>query len=43
MAGRASGAWAKNGLDPQFKEFKTGIELFTAMSGGSIDMLTTGR
>ncbi len=36
------GAWAKNGLDPQFKEFKTGIELFTAMSGGSIDMLTTG-
>jgi NitT/TauT family transport system substrate-binding protein len=36
------GAWAKNGLDPQFKEFKTGIELFTAMSGGSIDMLVTG-
>src|ERR1700704_173311 len=36
------GAWAKNGLDPQFKEFKTGIELFTAMSGGSIDMLATG-
>src|SRR3981081_4524268 len=36
------GAWAKNGLDPQFKEFKTGIELFTAMAGGTIDMLTTG-
>src|SRR6266566_4741507 len=36
------GAWAKNGLDPQFKEFKTGIKLFTDMSGGSIDMLTTG-
>jgi NitT/TauT family transport system substrate-binding protein len=36
------GAWARNGLDPQFKEFKTGIELFTAMSGGSIDMLATG-
>ena len=36
------GAWAKNGLDPQFKEFKTGIELFTAMADGSIDMLTTG-
>ncbi|GLH80913.1 hypothetical protein SSBR45G_58220 [Bradyrhizobium sp. SSBR45G] len=36
------GAWAKNGLDPQFKEFKTGIELFTALSGGEIDMLTTG-
>ncbi len=36
------GAWARNGLDPQFTEFKTGIELFTAMSGGSIDMLVTG-
>ncbi len=31
------GAWAKYGLDPQFTEFKTGIELFTAMSKGSID------
>ena len=36
------GAWAKYGLDPQFTEFKTGIELFTAMSGGGIDMLATG-
>jgi NitT/TauT family transport system substrate-binding protein len=36
------GAWARNGIDPQFKEFKTGIELFTALSGGGIDMLTTG-
>jgi NitT/TauT family transport system substrate-binding protein len=36
------GAWGKNDLDPQFKEFKTGIELFTALSDGSIDMLTTG-
>ena len=35
------GAWAKYGLDPQFTEFKTGIELFTAMSKGSIDMLDT--
>jgi NitT/TauT family transport system substrate-binding protein len=26
----------------QFKEFKTGIELFQAMSGGNIDMLATG-
>ncbi|CCD98925.1 ABC transporter substrate-binding protein [Bradyrhizobium sp. STM 3809] len=36
------GAWARNGLDPQFREFKTGIELFTALSSGEIDMLTTG-
>src|SRR5467141_3246865 len=36
------GAWARNGLDPQFSEFKTGLELFKAMSGGSIDMLVTG-
>jgi NitT/TauT family transport system substrate-binding protein len=36
------GAWAKQGLDPQFREFKTGVELFTAMSGGAIDMLATG-
>src|SRR6202171_5527942 len=36
------GAWAKNGPDPRFKEFKTGIELFTARSGSSIDMLATG-
>ena len=36
------GAWARNDLDPQFKEFKTGIELFNALSDGSIDMLTTG-
>jgi NitT/TauT family transport system substrate-binding protein len=36
------GAWARNGLDPQFKEFKTGIELFTAMSSGDLDMLATG-
>ena len=36
------GAWARNDLDPQFKEFKTGIELFTALSEGSIDMLATG-
>jgi NitT/TauT family transport system substrate-binding protein len=36
------GSWARNGLDMQFKEFKTGIELFQAMSGGNIDMLATG-
>jgi NitT/TauT family transport system substrate-binding protein len=36
------GAWAHNALDPEFKEFKTGIELFGALADGSIDMLTTG-
>lgn len=37
-----SGAWAKHGLDPEFKLFTTGLELFQAMVGGSIDMLSTG-
>ena len=36
------GAWQKNGLDPEFKQFTTGLELFQAMVGGSIDMLSTG-
>jgi len=36
------GAWARNGLDIEYKEFKTGIELFGALAENSIDMLTTG-
>ena len=36
------GSWAKNGLEPEFKQFTTGLELFQAMVGGSIDMLSTG-
>lgn len=36
------GAWARNGLEPQFKEFKTGLELFGALTDGTIDMLATG-
>jgi NitT/TauT family transport system substrate-binding protein len=36
------GAWARNGLEPQFKEYKTGLELFTAMAAGDIQMLVTG-
>jgi NitT/TauT family transport system substrate-binding protein len=36
------GAWARHGLEPDFKLFTTGLELFQAMVGGSIDMLTTG-
>jgi NitT/TauT family transport system substrate-binding protein len=36
------GAWARNGIDPQFVEFKTGFEVFEALVGGKIDMLATG-
>ena len=36
------GAFKKNGLDPEFRQFTTGLELFQAMVGGSIDMLSTG-
>ncbi|MGH6815330.1 MAG: ABC transporter substrate-binding protein [Hyphomicrobiaceae bacterium] len=36
------GAWGRNGLEPEFKQFTTGLELFQAMVGGSLDMLTTG-
>jgi len=31
------GAWARNGLEPRFIEFKTGLELFDAMAAGSLD------
>lgn len=34
--------WKKEGLSPNFVQFTTGLELFQAMIGGSIDMLTTG-
>jgi NitT/TauT family transport system substrate-binding protein len=36
------GAWDRHGLEPEFKQFTTGLELFQAMVGGSLDMLTTG-
>jgi NitT/TauT family transport system substrate-binding protein len=36
------GAWARNGIEPQFREFKTGLELFDAMGSGAIDVLVTG-
>ena len=36
------GLWKKNGLNPEFIQFQTGLELFQAMSGGSIDVLSTG-
>jgi NitT/TauT family transport system substrate-binding protein len=36
------GSWDKEGLDPEWVKFTTGLELFQAMIGGSIDMLATG-
>jgi NitT/TauT family transport system substrate-binding protein len=36
------GLWKKEGLEPEFIRFQTGLELFQAMSGGSVDVLATG-
>jgi NitT/TauT family transport system substrate-binding protein len=36
------GAYDKNGLEPEFKLFQTGLEIFQAMIGGSLDVLSTG-
>jgi NitT/TauT family transport system substrate-binding protein len=36
------GAFDANGLKPDFVMFQTGLELFQAMIGGSIDVLATG-
>lgn len=36
------GAWGRHGLEPEYRQFTTGLELFQAMVGGSIDMLSTG-
>src|SRR5262245_66525394 len=36
------GAFDKNGLEPEFKLFQTGLELFQAMIGGSLAVLWTG-
>lgn len=36
------GSYTKEGLDPTFVRFNTGIEGFSALVGGSIDALTTG-
>ncbi len=40
--GQQSGAWAKHGLDLELVQFTTGLELFQAMIGGSLDVLSTG-
>ena len=36
------GTWAKEGLEIEMREFTTGVELFQALVGGSLDVLTTG-
>jgi NitT/TauT family transport system substrate-binding protein len=36
------GAFDKHGLEPEFKLFQTGLEIFQAMIGGSLDVLSTG-
>jgi NitT/TauT family transport system substrate-binding protein len=36
------GSWQKEGLELEAREFTTGIELFQALVGGSLDVLTTG-
>ena len=40
--GQQIGAFDKNGLDLELVQFTTGLELFQAMIGGSLDMLATG-
>ena len=40
--GQQSGAWTKHGLDLELIQFTTGLELFQAMIGGSLDVLSTG-
>jgi len=40
--GMSRGTFAKEGVDLDLVQFTTGLELFQAMIGGSIDMLATG-
>jgi NitT/TauT family transport system substrate-binding protein len=35
-------SWKKEGIEIEAREFTTGIELFQALVGGSLDVLTTG-
>jgi NitT/TauT family transport system substrate-binding protein len=42
MLGNHLGTWAKEGLEIETREFTTGVELFQALVGGSLDVLTTG-
>jgi len=41
-AGMSTGSFAKHGVDLDLVQFTTGLELFQAMIGGSLDMLVTG-
>jgi NitT/TauT family transport system substrate-binding protein len=40
--GQASGAWRRQGLELDLMQFQTGIALFQALVGGSLDILSTG-
>jgi NitT/TauT family transport system substrate-binding protein len=40
--GQHTGAWDRQGLDLELIPFTTGLEIFQAMIGGSIDVLSTG-
>ena len=40
--GMDRGSFAAHGVEPDLVQFTTGLELFQAMIGGSIDMLATG-
>src|SRR5205085_1927323 len=42
LLGNHLGTWQKEGLELEAREFTTGIELFQALVGGSLDVLTTG-
>nr|HMN83927.1 ABC transporter substrate-binding protein [Burkholderiaceae bacterium] len=42
LLGLDRGDFARNGVDFEMRQFTTGLELFQAMIGGSIDMLATG-
>lgn len=41
-AGEHIGAWKKEGLDMEFIKFDSGLSIFQAMVGGSLDMLAVG-
>lgn len=40
--GMQAGSFAKHGVELELVQFTTGLELFQAMVGGSLDMLSTG-
>jgi NitT/TauT family transport system substrate-binding protein len=40
--GQEWGLWSKHGVEFELRQFTTGLELFQAMIGGSLDVLSTG-